>query len=44
MVQTDDGLGGSMKLHLAGTRSDTLGFVGPRCRLRQCSRGELGTQ
>jgi hypothetical protein len=39
-----DGLGDSMKLHPAGMRLDTLGPVGPRCRLRQCSRRELGTQ
>ena len=39
-----DGSGDSMKLHLAGMRLDTLGPMGPRRRLRQCSRGELGTQ
>jgi hypothetical protein len=39
-----DGLGGRMKLHLAGMRLDTVGPMGPRRRLRQCGRGELGTQ
>jgi hypothetical protein len=37
-------LGASMKLQLAGMRLETLGPMGPRRRLRQCSRGELGTQ
>jgi hypothetical protein len=33
-----------MMLHLVGMRLDTVGPMGPRRRLRQCSRGEPGTQ
>lgn len=44
MFQTADGLGGSVTLHRAGMRLDTLGRMSPRRRLRQCRRGELWTQ
>jgi hypothetical protein len=44
MLQTADGSGASMQLHLAGIRVDTVGPMGPRRWLRQCSGGELGAQ
>jgi len=44
MVQMADGLGGRMRMHQGGMRLDTVGSMGPRRRLRQRTRGELGTQ
>lgn len=44
MIQMADGLGGSMKLQLAGMLLDIMGLMGPGRRPRQCSRRELRTQ
>jgi hypothetical protein len=44
LVQTAVGLGDRMKSHPAGMRLGTGGRMGPRRRLRQSGRGELGTQ
>ena len=44
MIQQADGLGGSMKLQLAGMLVDIMGLMRPGRHPRQCSRGELWTQ